>query len=109
MLYLLQAELASVQGQRDKAAEKYLAALAMNNFTGVLGLLAVTYERAALHFTFVGDKTRARQYYDGACRTYEEWGATVKVRALKEHVSAIYKDDTSNSNCAVTTSNGEQR
>ncbi|MBT00488.1 MAG: serine/threonine protein kinase [Oceanospirillaceae bacterium] len=77
--YLMQAELARLQGQSEQALELFEAAIDAAGESGFIRDEATACERAAQHLLGQGRKRAAEGYLRGACRLYERWGAHRKV------------------------------
>lgn len=94
-LYLVQAELASLQNQTSRAEQKYIAALALADASNFRYVRAKAHEGLARHLYRLGGdavhgKEEARPHFDEACRIYQEWGAVVKYNRLVQEIATLY-------------------
>lgn len=97
-LHLLQAELASYQGENSRARQKYLSAIALSASTRCRHVCANANECYARHlYRLCGDDAAKKQesmnYFLEACRVYEDWGATSKCRRLKAEMNELFPGD----------------
>ena len=90
MLYLMQAEVASVRGQNELAYEKYLCAIALAEKERSLLLLGLAFERFARHLLEVGGSASALPYFQQALFTYTNWRAMAKVEHLSSELAELY-------------------
>ena len=87
-VFLLEAELASLQKRDDVAFEKYICAICMaksNKFPHVCGLAN---ERLGWHFKRIGETASARKYLTDARAWYSDW----KAHALVERVDNLIQN-----------------
>jgi energy-coupling factor transporter ATP-binding protein EcfA2 len=88
-LFLLEAELASVQDRRDKAFEKYTCAMAMSREAGRPLMEAQAAEFAGKHLWRLDDG-RAKLYMERSCEAYKEAGVLAKVAEIRREISKWY-------------------
>eukprot|EP00957_Ditylum_brightwellii_P207661 15353954-Ditylum_brightwellii.AAC.1 len=85
-LLLIEAEVASLEGEHDIAIEKYDSAIAAAEVIGFLHEQAIGNERAGDFFLAHGSIKRATRYYGHAIDLYRRWGAQAKVDHLCKQV-----------------------
>lgn len=86
-LHLLEAELAALDGKKEKAEGSYKAAITVASGNGFLQDRALSHELASIYFGSKGDHYW-RDYHMERCREcYSEWGATAKVEQLAARAS----------------------
>lgn len=85
-LHLVQAELASVLGQRDRAHMKYTSSIALFRDAGFNLQLGLANELAGKHFLRLKDD-RAKQFLNEADRVYRAWGGIAKADHLLAEVA----------------------
>ena len=88
MKFLLEAELASFQGKKNRAYEKYTASIALAVDAGFRMIEAMSHEHAGRHLFATGDEVLAAASFRKALDCYEQWGA----RAKYEHLEAEVRD-----------------
>ena len=88
-LFLVEAELYSLQGKNDEAFKQYVCAISTASEMRSLMMLAMTQERVARHLVRLDQENKAKPYFDRAIETYEKWGASAKVQVLKEEAKAF--------------------
>eukprot|EP00574_Skeletonema_japonicum_P009811 CAMPEP_0201714974 /NCGR_PEP_ID=MMETSP0593-20130828/1239_1 /ASSEMBLY_ACC=CAM_ASM_000672 /TAXON_ID=267983 /ORGANISM="Skeletonema japonicum, Strain CCMP2506" /LENGTH=110 /DNA_ID=CAMNT_0048204315 /DNA_START=3 /DNA_END=335 /DNA_ORIENTATION=+ len=81
-LYILEAELAVLNGKNDKAKDKFKAAITTSSRNGFLHDRALAHELASLYFKAQGDDNWGNYQHERARACYEEWGCTEKVKRL---------------------------
>lgn len=82
--YLMEAELARLDGAREAALERYDAAIDAARESGFLRDEASACERAARHLLALGRRRAAEGYLRGAHHLYKHWGAQRKVALLEQ-------------------------
>lgn len=89
--FLLEAELAVVCGQLDRAMEKYICAITMSKENRSLFVHALANERVG-RFCFHTLKRRhdATNYFTQALLAYQEWNGTRKVAHLRAELFDMY-------------------
>jgi tetratricopeptide (TPR) repeat protein len=80
---LLEAELALIHGNRDKALKKYNQSIDLANDEGFLQDHALACERTGVALRHFGEKQNAGEYFLKAISSYGEWGAVAKVNQLE--------------------------
>jgi predicted ATPase len=94
-LHLVQAELASYQGNSARAQQKYMTAVALSAATHCLLICAKANECFARHLHRTSDDDAERNqdslhYFSEACRLYKDWGGMVKYRSLSSEIEALF-------------------
>lgn len=87
--FLLEAELAAVEGDHGSAFAKYVCAISLSKEGGSILLEALANERAGKYFNGLGQKSEAKTYINEAIRTYERWGAMAKASHLQSEVKFV--------------------
>lgn len=87
-MYLLKAELASLEKNHVKALKSFTCAIAISNDSGFIFESAIAYERAAREFVRIGEVDRANVFFDDAITMYRKWGSIPKVTHLLEEVKS---------------------
>lgn len=82
-VYLLQAEFATVRGERDKAATLYSKSIALAHRNGFLQDAALAHERAGVALWHSSSDPKANIYLSRALDCYTLWGAEAKVEQLR--------------------------
>jgi predicted ATPase len=85
--HLLEAELASVTGQSEKAYAHYTRAIALAEKFGFLFEQALIHERFGFHLHGVGDTDKSRSHLRQSVDIYNHWGAKGKARYLQSVIS----------------------
>jgi predicted ATPase len=83
-LSLVQAEEASVTGNRNRAYAKYLIAIAVAHEEGLLNEHSMATERMGRHLIRLNDVSLAAPYLQRSHVLYLEWGASAKAKYLKD-------------------------
>jgi len=91
MKFLLQAQLASLQGKNKKAYEKYTAASALASDSGFRMVEAMTHEHAGRHLFAIGDESLSAASFRKALSCYEEWGAKAKHAHLQDEIRKLFQ------------------
>ncbi|GAX18129.1 hypothetical protein FisN_25Hh111 [Fistulifera solaris] len=91
--HLLEAELASVKGQRDLAYAHYTQAIAMAEKSGFLFEQALIHERFGFHLHGVGDTDKSRSHLRQSVDIYNHWGAKGKARYLQSVISCTFSQN----------------
>ena len=86
-LHLLEAELASLKGNKRKAISHYGLAIETAEKNGFLQDQALSNELASLYYDSIGDKAQKSIHRENAIRCYSEWGATAKVEQLRSQTT----------------------
>jgi hypothetical protein len=73
-IFLLEAELASLDGDDNKAQEKFELAIAVAQRKGVIHEQAFACERIALHMNKTGRPDKAAHYLHEAMELFKKWG-----------------------------------
>nr|WP_279537090.1 diguanylate cyclase [Aestuariicella hydrocarbonica] len=87
--YLMQAELARIDGHDHIALDHYDAAIEAAQKSGFLRDEATACERAARHLLALGRRRSAEGYLRGAHRLYDRWGAQRKVSLLEQEFPVL--------------------
>ena len=89
----LEAEQAALDGKYDIAEKQYKEAITLAGRIGRMQHAGLFNERYAdLLKNHIGNKEEAVYRLNGSIRWYEEWGAVLKVKQLKDSLS-LYVDD----------------
>lgn len=80
ILYLLEAELSALKGNKKKAEESYKAAIAAASKSGYLQDKALCHELAGTYFQNF-DEYWAQHHFKCAEMSYKEWGAHAKLKS----------------------------
>jgi len=91
-LSLLQAEEASVTGEKKKAYSMYLIAISVAKQEELLNEESMATERAGRHLLRLNDYTSAAPFLRQSYHLYLEWGAKVKAECLKNEFSHCITD-----------------
>ena len=84
-LYLLEAELALLNGTNEKRVEDfYKSAIDIAAKNQFIQDEALSNELASSYFRSLNDVSRRDYYLGNAIRCYSEWGATAKVEQLNQ-------------------------
>jgi len=82
--YLMEAELARLDGDHERALARYDAAIDRARESGFIRDEATAFERAALHLLALGRRRSAEGYLRGAHHRFSHWGAQRKVALLEQ-------------------------
>ena len=93
--FLLEAELARVQGDHLEAFAKYSSAVLHAGGGKFLMLEALANERAARLYLERKDTTHAIEYFTTAVQLYNRWGGKAKVEHLVDEVKGMLDVDIS--------------
>jgi predicted ATPase/signal transduction histidine kinase len=93
MFFLLEAEIARVKNQFERAACYYDRAMSSAKDSGYLHVEAISCELAAKFFLNKKQGYLARSLFLKAKRLYREWGVIPKVRQLETQYALILKED----------------
>jgi tetratricopeptide (TPR) repeat protein len=80
---LLEAELALIGGNRDKALKKYKQSIYLAKDEGFVHDHALACERTGVALRHFGEERSAGEYFLKAISSYREWGALAKVNQLE--------------------------
>jgi hypothetical protein len=89
-VYLIEAEIASVEGNRECAMTKYYQAIALAGEEENLHLQALACERAGVSMREFGERELADRFLGRALVLYEKWGATAIADRLSNGVHYGY-------------------
>ena len=89
-IFLLEAELASLQGRNSRARAKYMCAIALAQHTGLGLMIGLANERFARHHFALGNYEEARSFFDVACNSYREWGGMGKHDLLRSEINDLF-------------------
>ncbi len=89
--WLLKAEFQRISGEKGDAAQYYTQAIDMARDN--LYYKAVSCEFFAIYLLSVDDQPRAARYFRKAITCYQQWGATAKVKQLRQQYRAIIEDE----------------
>jgi diguanylate cyclase (GGDEF)-like protein len=89
LAYLMEAELAQLDGVREVALDRYDAAIDTAREGGFLHDEASACERAARYLLGLGRKRAAEGYLRGAYHLYDRWGAQRKVALMEQHYPVL--------------------
>lgn len=89
--YLMEAELARLDGEREVAMERYDNAIDAARSSGFLHDEATACERAARHLLAQGRRRAAEGYLRGAHRLYDRWGAQRKVALMEQKYPVLHE------------------
>jgi diguanylate cyclase (GGDEF)-like protein len=87
--YLMEAELARLDGAREDVLERYDAAIDAARNSGFLHDEATACERAARHLLLLGRRHAAEGYLRGAHHLYDRWGAQRKVMLMEQEFPVL--------------------
>ncbi len=87
--YLMEAELARLDGAREGALEGYDRAIEAARQSGFLRDEATACERAAGHLLALGRQRAAEGYLRGAHHLYDRWGAQRKVSLMEQEYPVL--------------------
>jgi len=87
--YLMEAELARLDGVREAALEHYDAAISAAQESGFLRDEATACELAARHLLVLGRRRAAEGYLRSAHHLYDRWGAQRKVMLLEQEFAVL--------------------
>ncbi len=87
--YLMEAELARLDGNNDLALDRFDAAIDAARNSGFLRDEATANERAARHLLALGRQRSAEGYLRAAHRVYDRWGARRKVAHLEQEFPVL--------------------
>ena len=76
-----------MKGKKDKAVSHYRDAVDKAQKNGFLQDQALSNELASLYFDSIGDTAQERVHRENAIRCYSEWGATAKVKQLRNRTA----------------------
>ncbi len=82
-LYILEAELAVLNGKEKKANEKFKAAIAASSRNGFLQDRALAHELTSAYLKAQGDQYWCNYHNNCSRACYQEWGCTEKVEQLR--------------------------
>ncbi len=85
-IYLLEAELAVTNGDRERALQKYEHSIGAARREGFRHEEALANERAGLVLLGWGEELKAREYFNKACSLYSQWGAFAKVNQVDGYI-----------------------
>jgi histidine kinase len=89
--FLLDAELAKVNGLEAKAFENYTCAIALAKISGSLCFEGLANERICYFLIGINKVSDAEPYYRRASGSYTEWGAHAKVSHLKKKLDHFFQ------------------
>jgi len=81
-LYILEAELAVLQGKNEKAKKSFNAGIAASRRSGFLQDRALAHELASAYFRAQGDDYWGDYHIECSMACYQEWGCIAKVEQL---------------------------
>lgn len=87
--FLLEAELAMVEGRHSVALENYTIAIALAQSSGFLFHEALANERCARFLVSAGKLFDAESYYQRSLDVYGVWGAEAKVTHLRNEMGGL--------------------
>lgn len=88
-VYFLEAELAAVTGDDDRAHSKFTSAISLSREGGYIMQHALANERAGKYFLQRGDVASARIYFKESVSVYKKWGGKLKMDHLKSEVGLV--------------------
>eukprot|EP00977_Amphora_coffeiformis_P016260 scaffold4976_cov161-Amphora_coffeaeformis.AAC.6 len=91
-VFLMEAELASVQKKNALAYEKYICAISLAQTNGLVQDAALSCELLARHLYALGQASKAQKHFERACEFYTGWGALGKKRQLVAYMISLQKD-----------------
>ncbi len=83
-LYILEAELAVLNGKNNKAKEKFNDAIVTSSRNGFVQDRALAHELASAFFQAQGDDNWGDYHIDRSRAFYQEWGCSAKVKQLEK-------------------------
>jgi hypothetical protein len=88
---LLEAELAAVQGHKDRAMQQYTGAIALSKVSRNLLVQGLSNERAGRYCVMVlNQPIVAMKYFNAALSVYGEWKASRKVDQLQAEMTTLF-------------------
>lgn len=90
MKFLLEAELASLQGKNKRAYEKYTASTALAVDASFRMVEAMSHEHVGRHLFSTGEEALAAASFRKALDCYEAWGAKAKLQHLEDEVHEMF-------------------
>ena len=81
-LYILEAELAVLNGKSNKAKDKFKSAITTSSRNGFLQDRALAHELASSYYKAQGDDNWGDYQIERARACYEDWGCSEKVKQL---------------------------
>jgi hypothetical protein len=91
--FLLEAELAVVEGQNDQAMQHYICAIAMSKVSRNIFVQGLSNERAGKFcFSVLNQKKVAMSYFNAALLAYGEWKAHRKVDHLQAEIKSMFSN-----------------
>ena len=85
-LHLLEAELAALDGKREKAENSYKAAITVASRNGFIQDRALAHELTSAYFSKKGDEYWKDYHMEQCLECYLNWGATTKVEVLRNNL-----------------------
>jgi hypothetical protein len=85
-LYLIEAELAALDGNKEKAMSSYSLSIASAEAAKFLHIHALAHERAGLALREFGESSLANDHLDQALGIYKAWGAMAKVDHMRSNM-----------------------
>jgi len=89
-LYILEAEVAVLNGKSEMAKEKFNAAIATSSRNGFLHDRALAHELASAYFQAQGDDNWEKYHIDRSRACYQDWGCSEKVKQLCTKFSFLH-------------------
>jgi predicted ATPase/serine phosphatase RsbU (regulator of sigma subunit) len=102
--HLVEAELARVQKQTEKAKVNYDKAISLANDYQYINDEALAWELAGKFYMSVGERYLAIFYIQNAIRCYGQWGAVIKVKQLENLYPQALKMISKSANVSKTVS-----
>ena len=96
---LIEAELASLDGNLAEAKKDYEVAILLAGRNGFTNYQGLAHERVAAHALRMGDNNEARYHYRLALDLYTEWGALGKVSHLEPLISNLMAEESEMFHC----------
>jgi len=88
-IHLLEAEMLSSTGKKDKARVSFNAAISAAKSSKFVHEQGLACELAAFHCLRYGDNDRALHLFQQAQDCYTKWGSEVKVESIKQQIKNI--------------------
>ena len=86
---LLEAEMLSITGPKDKAKVTYNAAIAAARSSKFIHEQGLSCEFAGLHYKRIKKHVMARAYFHQAKGCYKEWGSQIKVDFIADQMEML--------------------
>ncbi len=100
--YLVKAELANINQQKDKASDYYYKAIETASENGFTHEEGIAHELAANFYLKIGHKETAIHHFEKAKESFKKWGANAKVKQLEKKYSDYFAQSDENTKMSGT-------